>query len=244
MDPGLAHPDATKARGVQAAAERALEFVADGSRVGLGTGRAAAAFIAALGERVRRGLHVVGVPTSQASARQARALGIPLIELGEGVVLDVAVDGADEVSPDLDLVKGRGGALVRERIVAAASRRQIILVGREKLVRALGEHGPLPIEVIPFGVGPVLRSVKDLGLRPSVRSDAKGRRPRLTENGNVTLDCMLDVPLPDRLAAAALERALRAMPGVVDTGLFLGTATLVLVGGPDDRVDELRPERS
>ena len=225
--------------GLRAAAEHALELVMDGARVGLGTGRAAAAFIDALGARVRRGLRVSCVPTSSASAHRARELGIALIELDADVVLDLTVDGADEVSPALDLVKGRGGALVRERIVAAASQRQVIVVGPEKLVRALGACGPVPIEVVPFGLGPVLREVKRLGLRAVVRRDASDA-PFSTDNGNHILDCMLGEPLADRAAARALAEALRAIPGVVDTGLFIGTAERVLVGHPDGRVDELR----
>jgi len=232
----------TDERALQAVAARALDLVGDGARVGLGSGRAAAAFIAQLGERVRQGLRVAGVPTSEASARQARDLGIPLIDLGEDVELELTVDGADEVAPNLDLVKGRGGALVRERIVASASRRQVILVGHEKLVRALGERGRVPLEVIPLARGPATRRLGALGLRPAVRADRDGARPLLTENGNLTLDCALAEPLRDARAARELEAALLAIPGVVDTGLFLGTAERVLVGYPDGRVDVLRPE--
>jgi len=222
-------------------AAHALDLIADGARVGLGSGRAAATFIARLGARVEQGLRIVAVASSGASARQALELGIPLADLEEEVELDVTVDGADEVAPNLDLVKGWGGALVRERIVASASRRQVILVGREKLVRALGERGPVPVEVIPFALGPVSRRVKALGLLPVVRLDPDGRHSLLTENGNLTLDCSLREPLGDGHTARALERALLAIPGVVDTGLFLGTAERVLVGYPDGRVDELRP---
>jgi ribose 5-phosphate isomerase A len=232
----------TDERALQAVAAFALDLLADGARVGLGSGRAAAAFIAQLGERVRQGLRVAGVPTSEASARQARDLGIPLIDLGEDVELELTVDGADEVAPNLDLVKGRGGALVRERIVASASRRQVILVGHEKLVRALGERGRVPLEVIPLARGPATRRLGALGLRPAVRADRDGARPLLTENGNLTLDCALAEPLRDARAARELEAALLAIPGGVDTGLFLGTAERVLVGYPDGRVDVLRPE--
>ena len=232
----------TDERALQAVAACALDLIGDGARVGLGSGRAAAAFIAQLGERVRQGLRVAGVPTSEASARQARDLGIPLIDLGEDVELELTVDGADEVAPNLDLVKGRGGALVRERIVASASRRQVILVGHEKLVRALGERGRVPLEVIPLARGPATRRLGALGLRPAVRADRDGARPLLTENGNLTLDCALAEPLRDARAARELEAALLAIPGVVDTGLFLGTAERVLVGYPDGRVDVLRPE--
>src|SRR5262249_26623103 len=154
--------------------------------VGLGTGRAAATFIARLGERVRGGLRISGIATSEASARQARSLGIPLIELEEDVELDLTADGADEVSPDLDLIKGFGGALVRERIVAAASRRQVILVGAEKLVRGLGTRGRIPVEVIPLARGLVMRHVRELGLRPVVRLAAGEAKPFITDNGNLT----------------------------------------------------------
>ena len=129
-------------------ASSALEYVRDGMRVGLGSGRAASAFVRALGARVREGLAVRGVPTSENTGRLARDLGVPLSGLDEGLI-DLTVDGADEVDPRLDLIKGYGGALVRERIVAAASRRVVILVGREKLVPVLGTRGRLPVEVVP-----------------------------------------------------------------------------------------------
>jgi ribose 5-phosphate isomerase A len=223
--------------GVQAAVAQALELIEDGARVGLGTGRAAEAFISALGARVRHGLRVAAVPTSRDSARLAREVGIPLIDLGEDVMLDLIVDGADEVAPNLDLVKGWGGALVQERIVASASMRQVILVGREKLVAALGERGRIPVEVVPLARGPVTRQLKALGLAAVVRPATDGLRPALTENGNVILDCALTEPLGDARAARALEAALLAIVGLVDTGLFLGTAERVLVGHPDGRVE-------
>ena len=222
---------------VLAAAAHALTLVADGARVGLGSGRAASAFIALLGARRRKGFVVSGVPTSKASAELARQVGVPLIELGVGGILDLTVDGADEVTPDLDLVKGWGGALVRERIVAAASARQVILIGEEKLVPTLGARGRIPVEVVPFGVWSATRSIQALGLTPTRRSVADGARPFLTENGNAIIDCALAAPLADRNAARDLERALRAIVGVVDTGLFLGTADLVLVGYADGHVD-------
>jgi ribose 5-phosphate isomerase A len=230
----------TNDRALEAVALRALELVEDGAAVGLGSGHAAATFIERLGERVRRGLRVTAVPTSEASARRGRDVGIPLVELGEAE-LDLTVDGADEVAPNLDLVKGFGGALVRERIVASASRRQVILVGQEKLVRALGERGCIPVEVIPLAQGPAMRRLRSLGLRPTLRTDTVSARPLLTENHNLTLDCALAEPLRDGCAARELEAAMLAIGGVVDTGFFLGTAERVLVGYPDGRVDVLRP---
>jgi len=187
---------------------------------------------------------VSGVPTSHVSAYEARRAGIPLIELGAGGPLDLTVDGADEVAPNLDLVKGRGGALVRERIVAAASASQVILVGGEKLVRALGERGPVPVEVIPLAEWLATRELNALGLEPTRRMDAGGSRPFITENGNLIVDCTLPEPLRDGKTARELQRAMLAIVGVVDTGLFLGTADRVLVGHPDGRVDTCsRPER-
>ena len=221
-------------RAVEAVAARAQELVGDGARVGLGSGRTAAAFVARLGARVREGLRVSGVATSEATAAQARALGIPLVELDD-VELDLTIDGADEVAPNLDLVKGWGGALVRERIVASASRRQVILVGHDKLVGALGEHRRIPVEVIPLARGPVVRELRALGIEPVVR--VSEGRPVITDNGNLILDCAPAGPLPDGRAARALEATLCAIPGVVDTGLFLGTAERVLVGYPDGRVE-------
>jgi ribose 5-phosphate isomerase A len=213
-------------------------LVANGDKIGLGTGRAASAFIAALGARTRAGLVVAAVASSESSARQARALGIPLIELGDETELDLTVDGADEVAPNLDLIKGRGGALVRERIVAAASRRQVILVGPEKLVGALGERGAVPVEIVSMARGFVVRRLRALGLRPVLRQAVGGAGAFVSDNGNMILDSPLSTKL-DGPASRALARAMREIPGIVDTGLFLGTAERVLVGYPDGRVDVL-----
>jgi ribose 5-phosphate isomerase A len=223
--------------GVEAAAAAALALVGDGATVGLGTGSAAAAFIALLGARLREGLRACGVATSSDSARLATAAGIPLVELSENLDLDLTVDGADEVAPNLDLIKGFGGALVRERIVAAASRRQVIIVGSDKLVKRLGERGRIPVEVIPLARGLVPRRLKALSLVPTVRAAPDGGGPFLTENGNLILDCAPARPLANPELARALEAELRLIPGVVDTGLFLGTAERVLAGYPDGRVD-------
>jgi ribose 5-phosphate isomerase A len=228
--------------GVRAVATKALEMIADGARIGLGSGRAASRFITELGLRRREGLRVTGVATSQTTARIARKAGIPLMKLGEDVQLDITIDGADEVAPNLDLVKGWGGALVRERIVARASRRVVILVGEEKLVSGLGQRGPVPVEVIPFARWVATTELRALGLAPVLRMNRTGSRPFLSENGNLILDCALPAPLPGPEAARELERALHAIAGIVDTGLFLGIATRVLVGQPDGRVDTLSPD--
>lgn len=217
-----------------ALADRALEFVRDDMVIGLGAGGAASAFIHALAARVREGLRVHGVPASAATAALARELGIPLAPL-DGGELDLTVDGADEVDPDLNLIKGYGGALTRERIVAAASRRQIILVEEDKLVERLGARGRLPVEVLPFALAFARRRLEALGCQPSVRR--LDDRPFVTDNWNVILDCAVK-PIAD---PAALDRAIRAIPGVLDTGLFLGTADLVLVA-EGTTVRELRRE--
>lgn len=226
--------------GVQAAAKRALALVTDGMGVGLGSGRAASAFIAQLGAQCRDGLSVHGVATSASSAMLARAAGVPLVALDAVDQLALTVDGADEVAPNLDLVKGWGGALVRERIVAAASTRQVIVVGAEKLVRALGERGKIPVEVLPFGRPLVERRTRALGYAPTLRLNGRNDEPFLTENGNIILDCVPPEPMSDAQAARQQEQLLRAIPGVVDTGFFLGTAHQVFVGHPDGRVDLLQ----
>ncbi len=222
---------------VVSVAARALDFVRDGARVGLGSGRASHVFIRKLGERVQNGLIAEGVPTSNSSEKLARDVGIPLIELREDVELDLIVDGADEVSPELDLVKGWGGALVRERIVASAAKRQIILVGPEKLVQRVGARGRIPVEVIPLAVGVVARHLKLLGLEPTLRlADGK---PFISDNGNLTLDCAPHNPIADGKAARELEAKVLALAGVVDTGMFLGTCERVLVGQADGTIKEL-----
>src|SRR6188768_3604707 len=199
-------PDAPRVDpAVLAVARHAVVLVTDGARVGLGTGHAATAFVDQLGARVRGGLRIAGVATSDATARRAAALGIPLLELDEDVVLDLTIDGADEVAPNLDLVKGWGGALVRERIVAAASRRQVILVGPEKLVERLGQRGRIPLELIPLARGPAMPRLRALGLRPEVRTGADGTEPTISDNGNLLVDCAPATVLPDAHAARELE---------------------------------------
>jgi ribose 5-phosphate isomerase A len=210
--------------------ERALDFIVDGDAVGLGSGRASTEFIKLLGARARAGLRVRGVPTSRASERLAQELGIPLVPLGEGMPLAVTVDGADEVDPHLDLIKGYGRALVREKVVAAASRRLVILVGPGKEVPILGSRGKLPVEVLPFALPLCLRRLGDLGCNPVPYEE--GSRLFVTDNGNHILDCAV-APILD---PPAFEAHLRSVPGVVGTGLFLGMADTVLVGDGDFRL--------
>jgi ribose 5-phosphate isomerase A len=199
----------------------ALAEVKPGDVVGLGTGQAATAFIHALGRAVKAGLRVTGVPTSEASASLARALGIPLSD--EPVALDVAVDGADEVDPRLDLIKGYGGARVREKIVAAAARRFVVLVGADKLVTALGARGRLPVEVVPFAAPFCRRRLGELGYPPTLRS--RDGAPLVTDNANL----ILDVAVTAIADPGGLDRTLRDIPGVVGTGLFVNMAHAVLV---------------
>lgn len=216
--------------------ERAVELIADGFRVGLGSGRAATAFIRLLGERVRAGrLRIQGVPTSEATAALAREVGIPLISLDDVAELDITVDGADEVDPQLNLIKGYGRALVREKIVAASSRRLVILVGEEKLVPVLGSRGKLPVEVVPFALSLCERRLSDLGCRPV--PFRQGEQLFVTDNGNNIIDCGIGL-IPD---PGALDRQINSIPGAVGTGLFLGMAERVLVGRNDSF--ELQQER-
>ncbi|HTF32256.1 MAG TPA: ribose-5-phosphate isomerase RpiA [Myxococcota bacterium] len=206
-----------------AAGERALEFIKEGQTVGLGTGRAASAFIELLGQRVKAGLRIRAVPTSERTEALARKLGIPLVTLAQAGTLDVCLDGADEVDPQLDLIKGYGGALVREKIVAASAQQLVILVGPEKLVQKLGARGQLPVEVVPFGLTLATRRLRALGCEPRLRMD--GGAPYLTDNGNHILDCGIGL-LED---AGRFESELRAIPGLVGSGLFLGMADVVIV---------------
>ncbi len=213
----------TAPQALRGVAERALELVPDGAVIGLGTGRAASAFLHALAERVRAGLRVYGIPTSQASEALALQLGIPLTTFDQVESLDLDVDGADEVDPDLNLIKGYGGALLREKIVAGVSHKLVILVGEEKLVPVLGSHGVLPVEVVPFGLIPCIRRLTGLGCLPQPR--AREGKLFVSDNGNYVLDCRINL-LTD---PSPLERALQAIPGVVATGLFLNMAHTVLI---------------
>jgi ribose 5-phosphate isomerase A len=203
--------------------EAALDMIPDGAVVGLGSGRAATQFVRALGRRVADGLQIRGVPTSQGTSDLARKLGIPLATLEEIDAIDIVVDGADEVDPRLNLIKGLGGAMVREKVIAAASHRLVILVGPEKIVAILGQRGVLPVEVVPFAISFCRRRFEKLGFPPVARRSSG--QLFTTDNGNHVLDCKIP-PIAD---PAALEQTLLAIPGVVGTGLFLGMADTVLI---------------
>ena len=218
---------------LQAIARRALAMVAPNSTIGLGTGHAATTFIETLGDKVKQGFPVRGVPTSQASDELARKLGIAITGLDRVETLDLAIDGADEVDPSGNLIKGYGGALVREKIVAASARRLVILVGPEKLVPQLGSHGVLPVEVIPFAVPLCTRRLASLGCRAQPRFHAG--KLFVSDNGNHVLDCRVQ-PIDE---PEVLERAIREIPGVVGTGLFIGMPVTVLVQRGDE-VEEIK----
>ncbi|MCW6510738.1 ribose-5-phosphate isomerase RpiA [Lichenifustis flavocetrariae] len=223
-------PEATQDELKSRVAVRALDFVQEGMRLGLGTGTTAKLFVAHLAERVRGGLNVVGVPTSEATRAQAEAAGIPLTTLDDTPELDLVVDGADEFDPELRLIKGGGGALLREKIVAAASRRMVVITDVSKRVEVLGRF-PLPVEVNRFGLGATTRQVEAafqrLGLAGAVslRLDKTLSDPFVTDGGHHILDCRLGaIPEPERLAEALVN-----IPGVVEHGLFIGLATTVIM---------------
>jgi len=219
----------------EAAARASLRFVKDGQIVGLGTGSTAAYFIRLLGDEVKNGLRIRGIPSSDRSREQAASLGIPLTTLDECQQIDVTVDGADEVDPQLRLIKGGGGALLREKIVASATRQLVIVADASKKVPVLGKF-PLPVEVIKFAQAVVLKKIEELGAKVSLRREADGK-PYLTDENNHILDCRFEqIPDADRLA-----RQLSDMPGVVEHGLFIGMASVVLVASGSEIV-ELRRE--
>ncbi|NWG70148.1 MAG: ribose-5-phosphate isomerase RpiA [Parvularculaceae bacterium] len=213
----------------RAAAEAAVGLVAPGMTLGLGTGSTAAHFIALLGARARAGLGVAGVPTSEATRRLAEAAGIELVEPDETTVIDLAIDGADEIDLRLDLIKGGGGALLREKIIAGAAKRFVVIADGSKKVAELGRF-PLPVEIDRFAYGLTVRRVRETlaarGLPTTVNlRSAKDRTPFLSDGGNYVLDCALS-----RIAdPSGLEAALAAIPGVVETGLFIGMAERALI---------------
>ncbi len=209
------------------AAARSLEFVQDGMYLGLGSGSTATIMLQMLGQRVRQGLRVAGIPTSEASRRLARQAGIPLLGFDQVSQLDLTIDGADEVDANLDLIKGGGGALLREKIVASLSRRIVIIADSNKQVERLGGF-PLPIEVVRFAWQPVADRLRSLGAKPHLRLDPNNN-PTLTDEDNYILDCDFG-PIDD---PAELDRTLNAMPGVMEHGLFVGLADVLIIGQHD-----------
>ena len=216
-----------------AAAERALQFVEPGMKLGLGSGSTAARFVELLGPKVKAGLDVVCVATSQTTQAQAEALGIAMTTLDETPFLDLTVDGADELDGELRLIKGGGGALLREKIVATASGRMVVIADSSKHVEVLGRF-PLPLEVVQFGLmatrNMIVALAADAGCEGEItlRKGSDGR-PFVTDTGNFILDCAFgSIPDPEDL-----DEALKLIPGVVENGLFLGIADLAIIAGPD-----------
>ena len=214
------------------AAARAVEQVRDGMKLGLGTGSTAKHFVELLGERVQAGLKVIGVPTSEATRAAAERCGVPLTTLEEVNRLDLTVDGADEIDPNLELIKGGGGALLREKIVAAASDRMIVIADESKWVQTLGRF-PLPIEVVPFGLGATRRAIEAVFAENGVSGQMDIRKAKdghafVTDGGHWIVDARLgQIPDPPKLA-----ESLNLIPGVVEHGLFIGLARTAVLAGP------------
>src|SRR5512132_2879942 len=225
----------------RAAAAGALEFVRPGMRLGLGSGSTAKHFVTLLAERVRAGLDVIGVPTSEATRADAERAGVPLATLDEIPALDLTVDGADEIAPDLNLIKGGGGALLREKIVAAASARMIVIADESKWVSALGRF-PLPVEVVPFGLGATRRAVEAAAAAAGCAGPALLRRGKdghafVTDGGHWILDAAFERIVDPK----ALAERLDGITGVVENGLFIGLAhAAVIAGSSEVRVVERR----
>ncbi|MDG1486821.1 MAG: ribose-5-phosphate isomerase RpiA [SAR324 cluster bacterium] len=206
----------------QRAAEAAVEYVKDGMIVGLGTGSTTEYAVKKLGERVRDGLAIRGIPTSDVTKVQAEEEGIPLIDFSETMYIDLTIDGADEIDVNLNMIKGGGAALLREKIVASASKEEIIIVSHEKFVKQLGSF-PLPVEVIPFGWQIIFNQLETLGGSPDLR--LKQGQPLRTDQGNYIIDCRFR----QIIDAAQLEQRLNMIPGVVENGLFTGLCTRMIM---------------
>jgi ribose 5-phosphate isomerase A len=218
----------------EAAGRAAAKLVRNGDVVGLGTGSTAYFAVVALGERVKSGLKIVGIPTSVATADLARQLGIPLTTLDEHPQIDITIDGADEIDPQLNLIKGGGGALLREKVVASVTKKMVVVGDSTKVVPALGKF-PLPVEIIPFARNVIEKKIASLGAMTKLRMRPDGQ-PFITDNNHQILDCTFG-RIND---PSALAWELNGTPGVVEHGLFLGLAKLALVGC-GDHVEELRP---
>lgn len=217
--------------GKEAAARAALALVEPGMSLGLGSGSTAALFINFLGERCRAGLAVCGLPTSLASELLARSYGIPLIDADVARELDLTIDGADEIDPKKRLIKGGGGALLREKVVASISKEMIVIADESKLVKTLG-HFPLPVEIIPFAYLGICEALARRGHRGTLRPGGDGK-PYLTDEGNYIIDLVMPTSCP---SPEALDSDLHTIPGVVETGLFLGMAGRIFIGNNDGTV--------
>jgi ribose 5-phosphate isomerase A len=216
----------------RAAAEAALSHVNSGMKLGLGTGSTAKYFVEGVAGLVKKGWQLECVPTSETTRSQAESLGIRITTLDQAPHLDLTVDGADELDGELNLIKGGGGALLREKIVATSSRKMIVIADASKRVSRLGAF-PLPVEIVPFGIKATSWKIdsafRQLGLKGPMAARVKDGKPFVTDNGNVIIDCKLsEIPDPRRLAAI-----LSGIPGVVDHGLFVGIASLAIIAGPD-----------
>lgn len=214
----------------QLAAEKAVEYVEDGMKVGLGTGSTAYWAIRKLGERVSEGLKITAVATSRASEEQARELGIPLVAFGDIDSLDLTIDGADELDNSLQLIKGGGGALLREKIVASNSTRMIVIADEGKVVSTLGKF-PLPVEIVPFAWEWTVAELAKLGCQPELRRN--GEELYKTDNGNYIADCRFEAIE----SAPKLALTIQSIPGVVDHGLFIGIAAMAIVGKHDGSIE-------
>ncbi|WP_143763872.1 ribose-5-phosphate isomerase RpiA [Paenibacillus odorifer] len=214
----------------QLAAEKAVEFVKDGMKIGLGTGSTAYWAINKLGERVSEGLKITAVATSRASKEQARELGIPIVAFGDIDSLDLTIDGADELDSSLQLIKGGGGALLREKIVASNSTRMIVIADESKVVNTLGKF-PLPVEIVPFAWEWTVAELAKLGCNPELRRS--GEELYKTDNGNYIADCRFEVIE----SAPKLALTIQSIPGVVEHGLFIGIAAMAIVGKKDGSIE-------
>jgi ribose 5-phosphate isomerase A len=219
--------ESDKLNGKRIAAEESVKYIENGMVIGIGTGTTSAYMIQALARRLRNGLTIVGaVPTSQASALLAISLDIPLTDLDAHPELDLAIDGADEIDSQLRLIKGGGGALLREKIVATASRRFIVIADTSKLVPQLGHTFPLPVETIPFAMTPVQRRLQALGAQVQLRH--RNSQFFYTDSGNIILDCVFPNGIND---PESLQARIKSIIGVVETGLFLGMTERAIIGG-------------
>ena len=213
----------------QNAARTAVDQIEDGMMVGLGTGSTAAFAISYLGEKVRSGLTISGIPTSEASKKQAQSEGIPLIDFETSPSIDLCIDGADEIDSELNMIKGGGGALLREKIVASSAKRYLIIIDSSKQVENLGTF-PLPVEVIPFGWQVVSRKLKEMNASPELRKS--GLQPFVTDEGNYILDCRFN-SIPE---VEQLEAELNRIPGVVENGLFVTMCDQMIMGKGDQLI--------